>query len=69
MSERHSELLKDGLKTIREAAAFLGISRSSIYTLMDSGRLAYVRIGTSRRIPHRSLLELAASNLTEAVPA
>jgi hypothetical protein len=31
--------------------------------LMDRGELPYVKIGKSRRIPHRSVLVLAESHL------
>jgi len=56
-------LVADGLVRVREAAQFTGLSKSTIYTLMDSGRLAYVTIGRSRRIPRRALLRLASTNL------
>jgi excisionase family DNA binding protein len=56
-------LVHEGLDRIDEAAAFLKISRSQIYTLMDAGELVYVKIGRSRRIPHRALIELAARHL------
>jgi excisionase family DNA binding protein len=36
----------------------LGIGRSSLYLLMQSGELASVRIGRSRRIPVAALDEL-----------
>jgi len=38
------------LLTIQEAAAALRISRSSVYRLFDSGQLAWVQIGASRRV-------------------
>lgn len=37
--------------TIREAARRLGLSRSKLYNLMDSGALPYSKFGKSRRIP------------------
>lgn len=43
------------LLTPVEAAAALGIGRSKLYQLLQSGRLASVRIGASRRIPASSL--------------
>lgn len=57
------ELLADGLLTIREAAKFLAVGRSTLYVEMDAGRLAYVKIGRARRIPRRAIVELAASNI------
>jgi excisionase family DNA binding protein len=56
-------LLRDGLMTIQEATAFLRLSRSTVYGLMDRGELPYVRIGSSRRIPRRGLIHLAANHL------
>lgn len=56
-------LVSDGLLSVPDAAKFLSISRSAVYQLMQSGRLPYVHLGRSRRIPKRSLVSLAASNL------
>ena len=56
-------LVADGLMTVREAAEFLRLSRSSVYALMDHGQLAFVKIGRSRRIPKRGVVELAARGL------
>ena len=57
------ELIADGLQRISEAARFLGISRSLVYQLINSGRLPTVRIGRSRRIPIRAVRELAVNSL------
>jgi excisionase family DNA binding protein len=62
--QRKAELILDGLDRIKQAAQFLGISRSQTYLLMDAGELPFVKIGRSRRIPHRALIEFAARNLT-----
>ena len=56
-------LVADGLMTIKEAAEFLRLSRSSVYALMDHGELAFVKLGRSRRIPKRGVIELAARGL------
>ena len=56
-------LIADGPMTVKEAAEFLRLSRSSVYVLMDHGELAFVKLGRSRRIPRRALVELAASGL------
>lgn len=58
-----NELVGDGLKRVPEAAAFLGVSRSHVYMMMEQGTLPFVKLGRSRRIPWRALIELAASNL------
>jgi excisionase family DNA binding protein len=61
--EYAAELLSEGLDRIPEVSHYLKLSRSKIYVLMDTGILPYVRIGRSRRVPHRAVVELAAKNL------
>ena len=58
-----SRLVADGLMTVREAARFLSVSQSTLYSLMDSGRLAYVKIGRARRLPRRGVTQFAADNM------
>ena len=58
-----ADLVADGLVTVQEAAQFLSISRSKLYELMDNGELTFVKLGRSRRIPRRALIDLAASGL------
>jgi len=58
------KLVADGLLTVREASEFLHLSRSKIYELMDSGELCFAKLGRSRRIPRRAVVELAARELT-----
>lgn len=58
-----TDLVGDGLMTVSDAVAFLRLSRSTVYGLMDAGKLTYVRIGRARRIPRRAVVELAAANL------
>ena len=43
------------LLTTVEAAQALGIGRSKLYELLQTGRLASVRIGACRRIPAASV--------------
>lgn len=40
-----------------DAAKLLGISRAKLYELLDSGEVPSVKIGRSRRISHRALVE------------
>jgi excisionase family DNA binding protein len=58
-----TDLVLDGLDRVGEAARFLKLSVSTIYGLMDRGDLPYVKLGKSRRIPHRAVVELAAARL------
>jgi excisionase family DNA binding protein len=57
------DLVTEGLQRISDTARFLGVSRSLVYRLINSGVLPTVRIGRSRRIPIRAVRELAATNL------
>jgi excisionase family DNA binding protein len=58
-----AELMLDGLDRIADAARFLKVSVSTVYTMLDRGDLPSVKIGKCRRIPHRALLRLAADSL------
>jgi excisionase family DNA binding protein len=62
MSE-NLDVVADGLMSVPEAVSFLSLSRSTLYNLMDGGRLVYVKFGRARRIPRRAVCELAAANL------
>ena len=57
------DLLAKGLVTVAEAAKFLSISRSAVYEAMERGELQYVKLGRSRRIPKRAVMDLARGNL------
>lgn len=52
----------NGLRRVTEVAGFLGISRSKVYAMMDSGELAYVKLGKSRRVPWDAVLRLVEQN-------
>ena len=60
------EIVRDGCVSVKEAASFLGISKSTVYQLMESGELRYVRLGGRRLVPRRLLTQLLAQHLTEA---
>lgn len=56
-------LIGDGFVTVPFAAEFLGLSRSTIYALMQAGALRFAKFGRARRIPKKALLEFAASSV------
>jgi excisionase family DNA binding protein len=49
--------------TISEAAEFLSISRTKLYSMMDNGELVFVKLGRNRRIPRRAVIDLASREL------
>jgi excisionase family DNA binding protein len=49
-----AEVQRPLLLTVKEAAALIGIGRSTLYRLMEAGEVDSVHIGTSRRIPLQS---------------
>jgi excisionase family DNA binding protein len=57
------DLVEQGLLRVAEAARFLAVSCSTIYDLMETGRLPYVKLGRSRRIPRQALVDLARRSL------
>ena len=57
------DIFCDGLERVADAARFLGVSKSLIYTLIRSGKLPSVRLGTSRRVPVRAVRDLARISL------
>ena len=63
MKAEDADLVADGLMKVGEVEAFFDCSRSTVYNWMYQGLLAYVKLGRSRRIPRRAVLELAARGL------
>lgn len=57
------ELAADGFLTVHEAENFSGLRKSKLYGLMSAGELAYAKIGSSRRIPRRALIEFLAKSI------
>ena len=60
---KKENLVEDGLVSLTNAMAFLSVGRSTLYELMDKGFLPYAKIGRSRRIPKRALIQLAQATL------
>jgi excisionase family DNA binding protein len=66
LADRKLALVEDGLVSIPDACRFTGLSRSTLYGLMDRGELVHAKIGKNRRIPVAALKELAARSLVGA---
>lgn len=62
----HEELVADGLVSPDEAMRYLGISRPTLNRLIDQGVLPTCRLVTTRRIPRRAMVELAARSVQTA---
>jgi excisionase family DNA binding protein len=59
-------LLADGLMSVTEGAAFVGLGRTALYAQMEKGELAYVKLGRRRLIPKQALIEMAERGLVGA---
>jgi excisionase family DNA binding protein len=55
MDEQHPDLTF--LLTVPQVAKILNISRSTVYTLFDSGELQSVHVGASRRVSENQLAD------------
>lgn len=64
-----ADVLDDGLMTIEEACQFAKVSRSSLYVLMQQGRLASVKLGKTRRIAKAGLIGFLRAHLVQSNPA
>ncbi len=54
------------LLSVHQASQLIGVSRTTLYKLMDSGELFYVHIGGSRRVPAALRPRLSHSPLRQA---
>ena len=54
-SDHEARLLDDGLDKVAEVARFFKVSVAMVYVWMQEGRLPSVKIGRSRRVPHRAV--------------
>ncbi len=63
-------LFTDGLMSVRSAAKWLDVSRTTLWRMMDSGTLPFVyeqgRGSLSRRIPRKALVDWASKRLIGA---
>ena len=62
MSETE-RLASDGAMSIAKAVEFTGLGRTTLYRLMDGGKIAYSKIGRSRRIPRRELVRILSEDM------
>lgn len=58
--------MEEGLATVPQGAAFLQVSRSKIYQMMDEGKIPWVKLGGNRRIRWSDLRKLIRENLVGA---
>ncbi|MER6911181.1 helix-turn-helix domain-containing protein [Streptomyces sp. NPDC000594] len=56
----------DELLTVGEVMARLRLSRTTVYDLIRTRRLASIRVGRARRIPAQCIREFIAGELREA---
>jgi len=58
------QLVADGLFKLQEAADFLSIGLTTLYTLVNDGEMRTIKIGNIRRIPKRALVRYASKKLS-----
>lgn len=56
-----ADLMADGSMSVRQASEFSGIPKSTLYEVMDAGRLAYAKAGRRRLIPRKALVAYLAA--------
>lgn len=62
-TQKNKKVPEDGgLGTVSAVAAYLDVSRSKVYAMMEAGLLAYVKLGKSRRIPWDAVTNLVSQN-------
>jgi len=61
--ESTGKLVDEGLMSIKEAAAFLGVSRTTIWTLRKTGALPKASILGRRLIPRAAVRQFAARSI------
>jgi excisionase family DNA binding protein len=64
----HSELIRRGAYTVTLASVYTSLSRSTLYALMQAGRLRYTKIGRRRLIPIADLEQLLAEGMVGKAP-
>ncbi len=57
-----SDKIQESLQPVTKVAAFLSLSRSKVYAMMDAGELPFVKFGKSRRIRWSDVQRLVDQN-------
>ena len=60
------EVCSLGAMSVEAAAEFTHICRSDLYVAMDSGKLPFLKIGKSRKIPRLPLIRFLAEHVASA---
>jgi excisionase family DNA binding protein len=60
---RSEGVIEQGAMDITDACEFVGVGRSFLYTLMESGSLRFIKLGRRRLIPRLELQRLLADGL------
>lgn len=55
--QNESETDDQMMLSVRETCKRLGVSKWTIYRLMEAGKLASVKIGSRRLVPQRAMME------------
>ena len=63
MTESERSLVQDGFCSISELGEYLGVSRPSVYKLLNEGTLPYTRVLGRRRIPRHAVYQMVAKRL------
>ena len=56
-------MLRDGLWSVKEAARFLDVSPASVWRFMSRGLLPWSKVGGSRRIPRKAIMDWVERSL------
>jgi excisionase family DNA binding protein len=62
-SESMASLPEEQLLTVEEVSNRLRVSRSSVYGMIERGELPSIKLGKSRRIPHKAVVEFVQKAL------
>lgn len=62
----NSATFDEGLLSVTQAAHYMGITRPTVYRLMEAGELPFTRVGRCRRIPKRSIINYLQRNMRPA---